>query len=106
MSELVPAKSQRCDVFACDLADPASVEATVAEIRAKTEQVNVLINNAAIQGPIGSLEQNDLGDWEQTIRVNLFSPVALCKGLLSRMANAADASILNLSGGGATGPRA
>ena len=34
------------------------------------------------------------------------SPVALCKGLLSYMVNAADASILNLSGGGATGPRA
>ena len=76
------------------------------EICAKTEQVNVLINNAAIQGPIASLEQNDLGDWERTIWVNLLSPVALCRGLLSRMANAADASILNLSGGGATGPRA
>ena len=66
----------------------------------------MLINNAAIQGPIGSLEQNDLGAWEQTIRVNLLSPVALCKGLLPRMTNALDASILNLSGGGATGPRA
>ena len=66
----------------------------------------MLINNAAIQGPIGSLQQNDLGAWDQTIRVNLLSPVALCKGLLSRMTNAPDASILNLSGGGATGPRA
>ena len=72
VSELVPAKSQRCDVFACDLADPASVEAVAAEIRAKTEQVKVLINNAAIQGPIGSLEHNDLGDWEQTILRSIF----------------------------------
>jgi 3-oxoacyl-[acyl-carrier protein] reductase len=106
MSALAPACRQHCDVFECDLADPASVEVIAAKICAKTKEVNVLINNAAVQGPIGSLEQNDLRAWEQTIRVNLLSPVALCKGLLSRMANAPDASILNLSGGGATGPRA
>ena len=88
VSALAPASRQHCDVFECDLADPASVEAIAAEICAKTERVNVLINNAAIQGPIGALEQNDLGAWEQTIRVNLLSPVALCKGLLSRMLNA------------------
>jgi NAD(P)-dependent dehydrogenase (short-subunit alcohol dehydrogenase family) len=106
VSALAPARRQRCHVFECDLADPASVEAIAAEICAKTERVNVLINNAAIQGPIGSLDQNDLGAWEQTIRVNLLSPVALCRGLLRGMVNAPDASILNLSGGGATGPRA
>jgi NAD(P)-dependent dehydrogenase (short-subunit alcohol dehydrogenase family) len=102
---LAPAPHQKCDVFECDLADPASVNAIAAEICAKTKQVNVLINNAAVQGPIGSLEQNDFAAWEQTIRVNLLSPVALGKGLLSCMANAQDASIINLSGGGATGPR-
>jgi NAD(P)-dependent dehydrogenase (short-subunit alcohol dehydrogenase family) len=105
-SQLDLAKGRACDAFACDLEDPASVETIAAEICAKTKHVNVLINNAAIQGPIGSLEQNDLGAWEQTIRVNLLSPVALCKGLLPRMTNAPDAAILNLSGGGATGPRA
>jgi NAD(P)-dependent dehydrogenase (short-subunit alcohol dehydrogenase family) len=106
VSALAPARRQHCDVFECDLADPASVEAAAEQICAKTGRVNVLINNAAVQGPIGSLEQNDLAAWEQTIRVNLLSPVALCKGLISSMANAPDASILNLSGGGATGPRA
>ena len=68
--------------------------------------MNVIVNNAAIQGPIGPLEQNDFRDWEQTIRVNLLGPVAICRGLLSRMESAPEASILNLSGGGATGPRA
>ena len=97
---------RKCDVFACDLGDPASVQNLVSEISARAAQINVIVNNAAIQGPIGPLEQNDFGDWEQTIRVNLLSPVAICRGLLPRMAKAPEASILNLSGGGATGPRA
>ena len=87
-SRLSRTEAKKCDVFACDLSDPASVQNLVAEICAMTVQINVVINNAAIQGPIGPLQQNDLGDWEQTIRVNLISPVVICRGLLPRMANA------------------
>jgi NAD(P)-dependent dehydrogenase (short-subunit alcohol dehydrogenase family) len=105
-SRLDTSKGGSCDLFACDLSRPGSVQELVAEISAKAGQINVIVNNAAIQGPIGPLEQNDVGDWERTIRVNLLSPVEICRGLLPRIANAADASILNLSGGGATGPRA
>lgn len=105
-SRLDVAKGQRCDVFACDLGNPASVQKLVEEISTKAAQINVILNNAAIHGPIGPFEQNDFGDWEQTIRVNLLSPVAICRGLLPRMREVPEASILNLSGGGATGPRA
>ncbi len=105
-SRLSRTEAKKCDVFGCDLSDPASVQNLVADICAMAVQINVVINNAAIQGPIGPLQQNDLGDWEQTIRVNLISPVVICRGLLPRMASAAEASILNLSGGGATAPRA
>jgi NAD(P)-dependent dehydrogenase (short-subunit alcohol dehydrogenase family) len=105
-SRLDVSKGAACDLFACDLSDAASVQELVAEISAKAPQINVIVNNAAVQGPIGPLEDNDLADWERTIRVNLLSPVAICRGLLPRIANASEASILNLSGGGATGPRA
>lgn len=105
-SRLDLSKGGTCDLFACDLSHPASVQELVAEISAKAAQINVIVNNAAIQGPIGPLEQNDIRDWERTIRVNLLSPVAICRGLLPRITNAPEASILNLSGGGATGPRA
>lgn len=105
-SRLDISKGGSLDLFACDLSHPASVGELVAEISAKAARINVIVNNAAIQGPIGPLEQNDVGNWERTIRINLLSPVAICRGLLPRIANAPEASILNLSGGGATGPRA
>jgi NAD(P)-dependent dehydrogenase (short-subunit alcohol dehydrogenase family) len=37
--------------------------------------------------------------------VNLTSPVTLCHGLIDFIANSGGGSIINLSGGGATGPR-
>jgi NAD(P)-dependent dehydrogenase (short-subunit alcohol dehydrogenase family) len=106
MSDLRPAAGQVCDVFDGDLGDPDSTNTLTADISNRRPEINVAVNNAAIQGPIGPLEQNDLREWERAVRVNLLGPVAFCKGLTARMAGARDASIINLSGGGATGPRA
>src|SRR5271170_3351071 len=50
-----------CDMFACDLGDPDSVQNLVAEISVKAAQINLIVNNATTQGPIGPLEQNDAG---------------------------------------------
>lgn len=102
----LPAAGQVCDVFDANLGDPDSTRTLIADISTRRPQINVVLNNAAVQGPIGPLEQNDLQEWERAVRVNLLGPVALCKGLIPRMAGARDASIINLSGGGATGPRA
>jgi NAD(P)-dependent dehydrogenase (short-subunit alcohol dehydrogenase family) len=106
VSDLPPVAGQTCEVFDGDLGNPDSTSTLTAAISMRRAEINALVNNAGIQGPIGPLEQNDLVEWERAIRVNLLGPVAFCKGLLPRMAGARDASIINLSGGGATGPRA
>lgn len=106
VSEFRPAVGQVCDVFEGDLGDPDSAGAAIARLCEAREEVNAVVNNAAVQGPIGPLDQNDIGEWEYAIRVNLLGPVALCRALIPRMTGAADAAIVNLSGGGATGPRA
>lgn len=90
----------------CDLSDVANVEHLLVSIRESIPHLDVLINNAAVQGPIGPLCENDLLAWQQTLQVNLLAPVAICKGLIPLMKRPSGASIINLSGGGATGPRA
>jgi len=90
----------------CDLADVFKVDSLLSSIKETVNHLDVLVNNAAIQGPIGSLCENDLLAWQQTLQVNLLAPVALCKGLIPLMKRPDGASIINLSGGGATGPRA
>ncbi len=103
--QLPKLRDQSAMVMGCDLADAAKVATMLDAIKAKIPHLDVLVNNAAIQGPIGPLGENDLFTWQQTLQVNLLAPVALCRGLIPLMKRPDGASIINLSGGGATGPR-
>jgi len=58
-----------------------------------------------VHGPIGPVWENDFAAWNQALQVDLLAPVALCKGLIPLMNGTSGGSIINLSGGGATGPR-
>ena len=89
----------------CDLANPRAVENLISTIKKDFTSLLAVINNAAIHGPIGSLWKNDWNLWTEVIQVNLLAPVALCHALVPLMKKT-KGSIINLSGGGATGPRA
>jgi NAD(P)-dependent dehydrogenase (short-subunit alcohol dehydrogenase family) len=65
----------------------------------------VLVNNAAVQGPIGPTDAVDWDAWEHTIRVNLLGTVLMTRAVLPGMRERGRGKIINLSGGGATGPR-
>jgi 3-oxoacyl-[acyl-carrier protein] reductase len=80
----------------------------VATIAARAEELGgacVLVNNAAIQGPIGPAWEVDASAFEQTLRVDFLVPVALCRALLPQMITRREGWIVNISGGGATSPR-
>ena len=67
--------------------------------------VTVLVNNAGVLGPAGPLETNDWDAWVETIRINLLGTVLMCRAVLPGMRERGYGKIINLSGGGATGPR-
>ena len=94
---------QNCFVIPADLTRREGPEAVAAALKGRWSTLDALVNNAGVVGPIGPLEANDWEEWEQTIRVNLLAPAALCRLLIPAMP--AGASIVNLSGGGATAPR-
>ena len=89
----------------CDLSVPDQVAELDAKVRAVFPRLDVLINNAAIHGPLGPLWENDFSKWQQAIQVDLLAPVALCRAFVPWMKETGGGSIINLSGGGATGPR-
>lgn len=97
--------NQSTMVFACDFTDPNAVDQLICELKAHLPRLDALINNAAVHGPIGPLLGNSMDKWSDAIQVNLLAPVALCHGLIDLMARFGGGSIINLSGGGATGPR-
>ncbi len=96
--------AEHVHVLACDLADPLSPKRIVEEARQRLGGVRVLVNNAALQGPIGPACENDWAEWERAFRVNFLSPADLCRRVVPAMA-ATGGKVINISGGGATGPR-
>ncbi len=68
---------------------------------ATLKHVDILVNNAAMQGPVGDLADNDWHHWTDTMELNFLVPVALCRWALKRGVT----KIVNISGGGAAGPR-
>ena len=67
--------------------------------------IDGLINNAAIQGPIGPAVDTDVQEWQDTIVNDLFGPVQLSQYIARKMVWQGHGKIVNLSGGGAAGPR-
>jgi NAD(P)-dependent dehydrogenase (short-subunit alcohol dehydrogenase family) len=97
------AGAREARIVSVDVAAPAAP----AEIEAAIDRNApfALVNNAAIQGPIGPAWETSQAEFEETVRVNFLAPVALCRMAVARMRVAGGGWIVNLSGGGATGPR-
>jgi len=96
---------QRVSHFGADLSGPDAPARIFEALRQFTERLDVLVNNAAIIGPIGALDENDWAQWQAAIQVNLLAPAALCRLAIQLMKSQHGGAIVNLSGGGATSPR-
>src|SRR4249920_792797 len=71
---LARARSARPEwgVLACDVSQPAQVDAMFAAVAEHYGQaLDVLVNNAGIAGPTGGIENIELADWDRTIAINL-----------------------------------
>lgn len=106
VASLTARDNQSAWVFAEDFAEEDAPERLFKAVSKQLPSLKVLINNAAMQGPIGSVWDNSWSEWKKTVQVDLLAPVALCRNFAPLMAANGGGSIINLSGGGATGPRA
>jgi 3-oxoacyl-[acyl-carrier protein] reductase len=88
----------------CDLGDPDAAP-RVCEAAAQLGQVDILVNNAAVQGPIGPAWEVPWREFEEALRLDFLAPVALCRVFVPLMKAKGRGWIINISGGGATGPR-
>lgn len=99
------APGQQIHCLPTDLAYPGAPAALLAEAHKRTGRLDVLINNAAIVGPIGRFWENEPDLWTQTLQTNLLAPAELMRSAIPWMAESGGGVIINISGGGATGPR-
>lgn len=96
---------QQAYVVVADLSTLSAVSTIMGEARRIWNRLDVLVNNAAILGPIGKAWQSNWEEWQAAIQVNLLAPVELCRACVAWMKEHGRGKIINLSGGGAAGPR-
>src|SRR5450756_407469 len=98
------APSQTVLAQVADVSQRADVEKLVAAALDLFPQVHILVNNAGIYGPKGSIEEVDWDEWVKAIEINLFGSVLMCRAVLPHFKAHRYGKIVQLSGGGATNP--
>jgi len=96
---------QDIQTFSADLSKIDILPSLIKKIQTTVGNPDIIINNAAIQGPIGPVHMNDWEEWKTCLDICLLAPVQICRGFLPTMIERKYGRIINISGGGATAPR-
>ncbi len=87
-----------------DVADQQDVEEFIDRTLDEFERIDILVNNAAIYGPLGTIDEIDWSEWGRAIEVNLLGAVFISRAVITHMKKNRAGKIIQLSGGGATNP--
>jgi NAD(P)-dependent dehydrogenase (short-subunit alcohol dehydrogenase family) len=87
-----------------DVSRPEDVASLVQHALEGLGEVTVLVCNAGVYGPKGQLGQEDWAQWTRAVEINLYGSVLPARELLSHFTKRGYGKIVQLSGGGATGP--
>ena len=86
------------------MAKQADVDALFAAAANAFGKLDIVVNNAGVYGPMGSIETIDWDEWVQAIAINLNGLVYCCRKAVEAFKPQRYGKIINLSGGGATNP--
>jgi NAD(P)-dependent dehydrogenase (short-subunit alcohol dehydrogenase family) len=102
--ELVRAEGRRCLTVAGDLAADEHRHQVVAAAASEYGRIDVLVNNAAFQSPVGSVSDLTLDQWRHTFQVNVEAAFFLVQDALPSMPSGSaiinTASVTGLRGHG------
>jgi NAD(P)-dependent dehydrogenase (short-subunit alcohol dehydrogenase family) len=90
--------------FPADVSNIEEIENLVSFSFSHFKKIDILINNAGIQGPKGLVEEADWKEWIKVIEINLYGSVYMCRKLVPHFRANGYGKIIQLSGGGATKP--
>jgi NAD(P)-dependent dehydrogenase (short-subunit alcohol dehydrogenase family) len=79
----------------CDVSDARSVDALRADLA--EENVSILVNNAGIPGPVASLTDIDVAEWDDVFAVNVRGTFLMCKAFLPSMVAEGRGDVVNIA---------
>jgi NAD(P)-dependent dehydrogenase (short-subunit alcohol dehydrogenase family) len=80
-----------------DVSDEQSVERLFEQVDARLGGLDVMVNNAGIAGPTGTVEHLNLADWNRTLAVNITGQFLCARLAVPRLRRGKNASMINLS---------
>ena len=87
-----------------DVSSPADVDRLVDAALSGLRGVTILVLNAGVYGPKGSIDRVDWTEWARAVEINLFGSVLPARALVPHFSDRGYGKIVQLSGGGATNP--
>lgn len=88
----------------CDVSKAEQVERLVADALAAFPDLQILVNNAGVYGPMGAIENVDWDAWVRAMEINIYGSILPTRALLPHFKRQRYGKIVQLSGGGATNP--
>ncbi len=97
-------KGQSILPIKCDVSITSDVDSLIEQSLSHYGNIDILINNASVFGPMGSLENVSWSEWAETINVNLLGTVYMCRMAIPHLKKSLRSKIINIAGGGAAKP--
>ena len=87
----------KAEFFACDVTQEEDVLAAISSAAERFGRVDVLVNNAGIEGANKPTHELALEEWERVMAVNATAVFLCTKHVIGHMRNAGGGSIINIS---------
>jgi 3-oxoacyl-[acyl-carrier protein] reductase len=95
---------QRVKAFTLDVTDLSAVQECLATILKGFGDLHVLVSNAGIYGPMGSLWRTSAEEWDAALRINIQGSLYPIRAVIPHFLDKGYGKIIQISGGGATSP--
>ncbi len=107
LHQLARDHADKIDILQLDVTDPAEIAAAREAVGAKTERIDLLINNAGINPERPhlhslTLETMSVDDAVSTFKINALAPVLVTRAFLDLLKKSDEPRVINLSSGAAS----
>ncbi len=80
-----------------DIGDPGSVKSAVSDVIARSEKIDILVNNAAAANVRAKITELSPEDWDKALRINLTGAFLVSREVIPSMQQAGQGVIINVA---------
>ncbi len=99
LAEEINAADGVCAPLDANIANPADARRIAAHALDRFGRIDVLVNNAGVGGPMSSVEDTPVEEWQRTLDVNLTGPFLCSQAVLPAMKEQRSGHIMMISSG-------